>query len=125
MKNPRLTLERAEFIAKAWSEQDGKGSEVRLRFDPRHRFVNPILYRREEALACWSRLEIPSLLVMGELSEHRIRHASRASDEQWHAVFRKLRIATIPGTGHMMHHEDPECVAQHIVEFERDHASLT
>jgi pimeloyl-ACP methyl ester carboxylesterase len=31
----------------------------------------------------------------------------------------------VPGTGHMMHHEDPERVAQHIVEFERDCASNT
>jgi pimeloyl-ACP methyl ester carboxylesterase len=125
MKNKRLTQERAEFIAKAWSQPDGADGAVRLCFDPRHRFVNPILYRREETLACWSRVEIPNLLVMGEVSEHRALHASLASDEHWHSVFKKLRIANIPATGHMMHHEDPEHVAQCIVDFERDYASLT
>ncbi len=98
----------------------GGQPRVRLRFDPRHRLVNPILYRREEAEACWARLEIPMLLVMGELSDHRARHTSYVTDEQLHALFRKLRLATVPGTGHMMHHEDPAAVASHIVAFERD-----
>lgn len=145
MRNPRLTPDAAGFIAKAWSrpvESDsrkaneragapdndaagvdggkGAGAEVRLRFDPRHRLVNPVLYRREEAEACWAKLEIPMLLVTGELSDHRTRHASYVTDEQLHGSFRHLRIVTIPGAGHMMHHEDPESVARHIVGFERD-----
>jgi pimeloyl-ACP methyl ester carboxylesterase len=120
MRNPRLTADRAEFVARAWSRPEPESLEVRLRFDPRHRLVNPILYRREEAEACWARLEIPMLLVMGELSDHRTKHTSYVTDEQLHAFFRRLRLVTVPGTGHMMHHEDPEAVARHIVEFERD-----
>jgi pimeloyl-ACP methyl ester carboxylesterase len=120
MRNPRLTADRADFVARAWSRSEPDSSEVRLRFDPRHRLVNPILYRREEAEACWARLEIPMLLVMGELSDHRARHTSYVTDEQLHGLFRKVRLVTVPGTGHMMHHEDPEAVARHIVEFERD-----
>jgi pimeloyl-ACP methyl ester carboxylesterase len=123
MRNPRLTADASEFIARAWSRPaDG---EVVLRFDPRHRQVNPILYRREEAEACWARLEIPMLLVTGELSDHRARHGAYATDEQLHAMFKHLRIVTIPGTGHMMHHEDPRSVAKHIVEFERDPGGVT
>ena len=120
MRNPRLTADRAAFVAKAWSRPEPDSSEVRLRFDPRHRLVNPILYRREEAEACWAKLEIPMLLVMGELSDHRTRQTSYVTDEQLHGLFRKLRLVTVPGMGHMMHHEDPEAVARHIVEFERD-----
>jgi pimeloyl-ACP methyl ester carboxylesterase len=120
MRNPRLTPDRAEFVAKAWSRPDGHGPEVILHFDPHHRFVNPILYRREEAEACWARLEIPMLLVTGELSDHRARHTAHTTNEQLHALFRKLRLVTVPGTGHMMHHEDPTAVARHIVGFEGD-----
>lgn len=120
MRNPRLTADASEFIAKAWSQPVADSGEVRLRFDPRHRLVNPTLYRREEAEACWSRLEVPMLLVMGELSDHRARHTSYATEEQLHALFRKLQLVTVPRTGHMMHHEDPEAVARHIVAFERD-----
>jgi pimeloyl-ACP methyl ester carboxylesterase len=60
------------------------------------------------------------LLVMGELSDHRARNAGYLTDEQLHALFRKLRLVMVPGTGHMMHHEDPATVARHIVDFERD-----
>ena len=115
MRNPRLTLDASEFIAKAWSRPVAQG--VELRFDPRHRQVNPILYRREEAQACWARLEIPMLLVTGELSEHRTRHGAGHPTEK--------QTVTIPGTGHMMHHEDPATVARHIVAFERDCAMST
>ena len=120
IRNPRLTQASAEFVANAWSRPAGAGTqEVILHFDPRHRLVNPILYKREEAEACWARLEVPMLLVMGELSDHRGRNTGYLTDEQLHTLFRQLRLVTVPGTGHMMHHEDPATVARHVVEFER------
>jgi pimeloyl-ACP methyl ester carboxylesterase len=94
-----------------------------LRFDPRHRLVNPILYRRQEAEACWAQLEAPMLLVLGELSDIRARQMAYATEERLHQLFKQVRIVTIPGTGHMMHHEDPATVAEHIVAFERDCAA--
>ena len=120
MRNPRLTTDKSEFIAGAWSRPVKEGSsDVTLRFDPRHRTVNPVLYQRKEAEACWAKLEIPTLLVMGEISDKRSRFAPQVSDEQLHSLFGQLKMVTVPGTGHMMHHEDPQTVAKHIVEFER------
>ncbi len=118
MRNPRLTRPTSEFLAQAWSRPVApEGSEVRLRFDPRHRLVNPILYRREEAEACWTRLEAPMLLVLGELSDIRKRDLPTMTNEDWHALFKRIHIVTIPDTGHMMHHEDPTSVAKHVVKF--------
>jgi len=143
IRNPRLTPDRAEFVAKAWSRplQGGEISadtrapgtatpgacaeEVCLRFDPRHRLVNPTLYRREETEACWERLEIPLLLVLGALSDHRSRHMPNTTDAHLHALLRKLSIVTVPDTGHMMHHEEPARVAKHIVDFEHRCANST
>jgi len=116
-RNPRLTPDRAQFVARAWTRE--AGNEVRLAFDPRHRFVNPVLYRREEAEACWSRVKIPVLFIAGESSSHQERRLSEFSDERMHALFRDLQIVTLPGLGHMMHHEDPQAVAAPIVNFER------
>jgi pimeloyl-ACP methyl ester carboxylesterase len=116
-RNPRLTPDRAQFVARAWTRE--AGNEVRLAFDPRHRFVNPVLYRREEAEACWSRVQIPVLFVAGESSGHQERRLSEFSDERMHALFRDLQIVTLPGLGHMMHHEDPQAVAAPIVNFAR------
>jgi pimeloyl-ACP methyl ester carboxylesterase len=115
MRNPRLTKARASFLARAWSRDTGDG--VTLAFDPRHRFVNPVLYRREETQACWQRFEAPQLLVFGAESELRKRLGDDASDEFFRSVFRNLRIVMMPNVGHMMHHEDPESLARHIAEF--------
>jgi pimeloyl-ACP methyl ester carboxylesterase len=116
-RNPRLTADRAQFVARAWTRDTDSG--VRLAFDPRHRFVNPVLYRREEAEACWARVQIPMLLVAGAGSSHQERRFADFSDELVKRLFRNVKIVTLPGVGHMMHHEDPAAVAAAVGEFTR------
>ncbi|MGH8226587.1 MAG: alpha/beta fold hydrolase [Steroidobacteraceae bacterium] len=144
-RNPRLPSERAEFLARAWTRPVGPvqpvqpagsagsaGSdkpadipgaepdgEVELRFDPRHRQVNPVLYRREEAEACWARIEAPVLLLLGEQSDHRAKHLPPASEAALQTLFRALQIVTLPGVGHLMHHENPAAVAHHVMAFDQ------
>src|SRR5262249_20105704 len=101
------------------SETPGEDGGVMLRFDPRHRLVNPVLYRREEAEACWARMEIPMLLLRAGLSEFRARLGADADPDRVPGQYRNLRIVNLPEVGHSMHHEDPESVARLIVEFER------
>jgi pimeloyl-ACP methyl ester carboxylesterase len=118
-RNPRLTADRAEFVACAWTRE--AGDAVRLAFDPRHRFVNPVLYRREEADACWARIEIPMLLLTGEVSGLQERRRADRSDPYFGGLIRDVHIVTLPGLGHMMHHEDPQAVAVPIIDFARAH----
>jgi pimeloyl-ACP methyl ester carboxylesterase len=118
-RNPRLTADRAEFVARAWTRDAPDG--VRLAFDPRHRFVNPVLYRREEAEACWARVAIPMLLLVGGSSGHLERRLADFSDEYLRGLFRGVQIVTLPGLGHMMHHEDPQAVAAPIIDFAQAH----
>ncbi|MDE2050024.1 MAG: alpha/beta hydrolase [Gammaproteobacteria bacterium] len=120
-KNPRLTPERAEFVARAWTRPAPSPSDpdhVELLFDPRHRLVNPVLYRREEAEACWAWTRAPVLLVRGDSGDRRS-HGMRAAAEGMRAHIRDLEVAAVPGAGHMVHHEQPEALARHIIEFER------
>ena len=117
-RNPRLEPDRAQFVASTWGVEHGVGG-IRLRADPRHRLVNPVLYRREEAEACWRRVSAPVLLVLGELSDLRSRLGSDGTDAHMREVFRDLRIETIAGAGHMMHHEQPAEVARLIEAFLR------
>jgi pimeloyl-ACP methyl ester carboxylesterase len=118
-RNPRLRADRAEFVARAWTRDVPDG--VRLAFDPRHRFVNPVLYRREEAEACWARIAIPMLLLVGGSSGHQERRLADFGDEYLRGLFRGVQIVTLPGLGHMMHHEDPQAVAAPIIEFAGAH----
>ena len=118
-KNPRLTAERAEFVASAWTRPAPTAADpagVELVFDPRHRLVNPILYRREEAQACWARIATPVLLAMGDTNDTRSQ-TLRAAAQDLSAYIRNLRVVAVPGAGHMLHHEEPEVLARHIVEF--------
>ncbi|HNR21860.1 MAG TPA: alpha/beta hydrolase [Steroidobacteraceae bacterium] len=116
-RNARLTRARAAFLARAWVREDGR--RWRLAADPRHRLVNPVLYRREEALACWRRGTAPMLLLLGALTEYRARLGEHGSDGHLRASFPNAMIDTLAGVGHMMHHEDPAAVARAIERFAR------
>jgi pimeloyl-ACP methyl ester carboxylesterase len=115
IRNPRLTAERAAFIARAWTRPCADG--VELVADPWHRLVNPLLYRRDEAEACWRRVEAPVLLLLAELSEYRPGLGDDGRDERFADALQRLTLRTLPTVGHMMHHEDPAAVAAAIREF--------
>ena len=109
-KNPRLTPERAAFVAAKWTRAvDGGGVEVSA--DPAHKLVNPVLYRREEAEACWRACVAPMLLVFGAESQYRAGLGEDGSDDYFRAIFPNLTLATVPCAGHMLHHEVPEALA--------------
>jgi pimeloyl-ACP methyl ester carboxylesterase len=114
-RNPRLTPDRAEFIATAWTRRTEQGYE--LASDPMHRLVNANKYRREEAEACWQRAEIPLLMVLGELSDLLPHLGPDSTPEYMRSVYRRIEIVTMAGVGHMMHHEDPGAVAALIRKF--------
>ena len=115
--NPRLSRARAEFLARHWGREMPDG-RVLLRGDPAHKIVNPVLYRYEEARACWSEVSAPVLWVDAAESETLKRVGLSAEQyAERRAAFRNLRYATVPGAGHMLHHDQPEEVARLIEEF--------
>ena len=116
--NARLTRERAEFLARHWGNESTDG--VALRSDPAHKLVNANLYRVDEAFACWKQVTAPVLWVDAEDSETLQRIGLSAEEHAARrAAFRDLRYITVPGAGHMLHHDQPEQVAQVIEEFLR------
>lgn len=115
-RNPRTPEDRLDFIARSWaqSRDDGK---IELRADPKHKRVNPILYSREQAEACWRAIEAPLLFVLGEQSDLMKRMGNELDEHHLRALFRTGTFATINDAGHMMHHERPEEVAAVIEAF--------
>ena len=63
--NPRLTAERATFIAEHATLATEDGFGFVFAGDPRHRWINPVLYPLDEAKACWRRVSAPTLWVAG------------------------------------------------------------
>jgi len=116
--NPRLQPDRALWLAAQWSEQDAQGL-WHLRADTAHKRVNPVLYREEEALACWAAIEAPTLWIEGRQTESLSKRPAdaRAQVDARLDQVRQLRRLTLEDCGHMLHHDQPEVLAQHVHSF--------
>ena len=115
--NSRLSGERASFLARHWGRAKPDG-RVELASDPVHKLVNPVLYRIEEAEACWRKVAAPVLWVAGAESKAlEMLKLSSADLAERKGCFRKLTERVISGAGHMVHHDQPERLAEVIEEF--------
>jgi pimeloyl-ACP methyl ester carboxylesterase len=115
--NPRLTVDQAAFLAQHWARSGPDGGFV-LKADPRHKLKSPVLYRLEEALACWRRARAPVLWIEGGASP--IRAWLKEDDAGFAArlqAFADLRHEVVPGAGHMLHHDAPAAVAALVEDF--------
>jgi pimeloyl-ACP methyl ester carboxylesterase len=115
--NPKLTDEQARFLAPHWAEERPDGT-IHLRADPSHKIVNPVLYRIEEAMACWRRITAPVLWLWSDSPWiASFMGIDQALLDSYRACFRSLREETIAGASHMMHHDQPAAFARSIEAF--------
>ncbi len=113
---PRFSAAQAAFVAAAWGRLDDSG-RVRPAGDPRHHWVNPVLYKREDSEACWREVRAPLLLVVGEESDHMPKLGADGTAEAFRAVFPHIEFARVAGAGHMLHIERPQLVAPLVESF--------
>jgi len=117
--NPRLSPERAAFLAQHWAVQAADGWEILG--DPAHKRTNPVLYRIEEVLACWRQIAAPVLWV--EAAQTDVwrflgpQDAARAEIDRRVACIGNVRRVTIGEAGHMLHHDQPGPLAREIEAF--------
>jgi len=115
--NPRLTQAQADFLAENFSQRRTDG-RIGYAADPWHRVVSPLLYRFEEAKACWGAVTAPVLWVVARDSGLYKEFSGRAEDYAVRlASFRDLREEVIEDCGHMLHHDQPQRLAQVIEDF--------
>jgi pimeloyl-ACP methyl ester carboxylesterase len=117
--NPRLSAARAAWLAPHWAREDAQGRWV-IEGDPAHKRTNPVLYRAEEALACWARITAPVLWVEGrqtEVTRHWGDRYPRHEFEQRLAVLPRCERVVLEDAGHMLHHDQPEPLAAAIEAF--------
>jgi pimeloyl-ACP methyl ester carboxylesterase len=131
--NPRLGAERATWLAQHWAQavevpageaadtdlpsRDTPTTGWQLRGDPAHRRRNPVLYRVEEVLACWRQITAPVLLVEAGEPDDWHQYTREPAYRERLAAFASLQTATVAGSGHMLHHDQPEAVARLIESF--------
>jgi pimeloyl-ACP methyl ester carboxylesterase len=113
---PRFSAEQADFVARAWGEM-GLDGRVHMLGDPRHRWINPLVYKREDAEVIWRGLQAPMLLLLGSASEYLPRLGADGSEETLRRNFPGVEITHVPGAGHMLHIERAGLVASLVGAF--------
>lgn len=118
--NPRLSDERAAFLAANWSEQNAAG-QWEILGDPAHKLVSPILYRVEEVLACWQQIAAPVLWVEADETEAwrwmGPKETARVEIDRRIRFIPNVTTAQVANAGHMLHHDQPEALAALIEGF--------
>lgn len=117
--NPRLGADKAHWLAQHWASANTHG-EWRILGHAAHKVVSAQLFKADEAQAIYERITAPMLCVVA--SDDSIQQwwkdsYSLAEFKQRISVVRDLTHATIEDAGHMLHHDQPEQLAQLIEDF--------
>ena len=121
--NPLLRPERAAWLAPRWSrrETDAGGADAWvLLADPAHKLSNPVLYRKDEVLACWRQISAPLLWVEGDLTDISKWWGDRYTVAEFHerlTVVPRVEKHRLSPAGHMLHHDQPEALAARLCAF--------
>jgi pimeloyl-ACP methyl ester carboxylesterase len=117
--NPLLRADRAHWLAGHWSKPDESG-QWQILGDPAHKRSNPLLYQKDEVMACWAQISAPLLWVEGDQTDAGKWWNGRYSKEEFHErlkVVGKVQKAVLSPAGHMLHHDQPEALARHLEAF--------
>jgi pimeloyl-ACP methyl ester carboxylesterase len=117
--NPRLPADKADWLARRWAREEA-GGRWRILGDPAHKVTNANLYRVDEVLEIYKCISAPTLAV--EASDDSLSQwwQHRYTLAEYHERLKSVpdcRIARVEDAGHMLHHDQPERVAQLIDEF--------
>ncbi|MDP2416538.1 MAG: alpha/beta hydrolase [Hydrogenophaga sp.] len=117
--NPRLAQDKADWLARQWAAPNAQG-QWEILGDAAHKVVSAHLYRVDEALEMYRSISAPVLSVT----------ASDDSLSQWWKgrftlaeYVERLRAvplldnAVLNDAGHMLHHDQPQVLAQTIEHF--------
>ncbi|MHB8949930.1 MAG: alpha/beta fold hydrolase [Rhodoferax sp.] len=117
--NPRLGADKANWLAQHWAQQNAQGQWAILG-DPAHKVSHAQLYRLEEVQAIYARISMPVLMVeasddsMGQWWKGKF---TLAEHHERLRVVPQIEIARIEDAGHMLHHDQPQALAELIERF--------
>lgn len=117
--NPRLSLDKAQWLAQHWAKPNSKG-EWEILGHPAHKVINPYLFRVEEMLAIYQSISAPVLNVEASQNDLEKWWQGKYKLEEFHERLKHIKdiqSVTIQDAGHMMHHDQPFELAQHIEAF--------
>jgi len=117
--NRRLTQDKADWLALRWAKPDANG-KWRILGDSAHKITNANLYRVDEALEIYKCITAPALCVEAADDSLSQWWQGRFTLAEYHERLNSVpncSVACVDDAGHMLHHDQPERVAQLISEF--------
>jgi pimeloyl-ACP methyl ester carboxylesterase len=117
--NPRLSPDKALWLAGHWARPDANG-QWKILGEAGHKVVSANLYHADETLDIYGRISAPLLAV--EASEDSLGkwYKGTYTIEQYHERLRQVanaKVEVIHDAGHMLHHDQPENLAHMIEAF--------
>jgi pimeloyl-ACP methyl ester carboxylesterase len=117
--NPRLPQGHAAWLARQWARQDADGL-WRVLGDAAHKITNPQLFRVEETLAHYEAITAPVLWVEASDDSLSTWWKGRFTLAEFHERLQRvpqLSRAVVQDAGHMLHHDQPQALAQLLTPF--------
>lgn len=117
--NRRLTQDKADWLARQWAKPDADGT-WRILGHAAHKIINANLFRVDEVLEMYRSITAPTLAV--EASDDSLtqwwqgKYTLAEYHERLKAVS-DLRRTVIDDAGHMLHHDQPQQLAELIEAF--------
>jgi pimeloyl-ACP methyl ester carboxylesterase len=117
--NKRLSQDKADWLAGHWAREDDDG-RWRILGEAAHKIINAQLYRVDEVQEVFKQITAPTLCV---------EQAGNSLDAWWKGKFTlaeynerlkavpKLTRGIVEDAGHMLHHDQPERVADLVENF--------
>ena len=117
--NPRLSPDKAHWLAAHWSAETAPGQWTILG-EAAHKIINPQLYRVDEMLAVFANIRAPMLMVEASDDSMAQWWKGKYALPEFHERLKALPDVTIrqlPDCSHMLHHDQPELLARLIEDF--------
>ena len=117
--NPRLSQDKANWLAGHWARQTPAG-QWQILGEPGHKVVNANIYQVQETLEVYKRITAPVLAVEASDDSLRKWHQGRYTLAEYHERLKcvaQASVARIEDAGHMLHHDQPETLAGMIEDF--------
>ncbi|MFN5350211.1 MAG: alpha/beta fold hydrolase [Polaromonas sp.] len=117
--NPRLSEDKANWLASHWAQQDADGQWLILG-EPGHKVVSANIYRVEETLEIYKRITAPVLAVEASDDSLEKWNQGRYTLADYHERLKLIadaKVAVVADAGHMLHHDRPEALAKLIEDF--------
>ena len=119
--NPRLTPDKAQWLATRWAQPNASG-KWEILGDPAHKVSSAQLYRLDEVLEIHSRITAPTLAVEASDDSMALWWKGEYTLEEYHhrlKVVPNVEVAVVQDAGHMLHHDQPAELARLIETFLR------